>query len=343
MLLAPVLPYPDPHRRRRARRLARQLIDCEPWPGNDATPAQIAMLALLRLLWLQREMHRASRHKADLLGFIARAAVETCITGLYWLHGDTHIGRARSQNAKSFRRLMHPLADGDPISPDLIDDVAESIGTGPQPPSLLAMAEAFRAASGRMVAEDLYHRLYVPLSTLLAHPSGMALLRHVDPDQALTETPTRVWTRRAALHTVDACMGILALEIAEAADRHSIVLSDYAEAHMKRTIAPTATMLIGAALRNLRRAHVGIMLRQVLDLRRYYRSGRAASDSYAERKTKTTRAIAVLLKTFGGQDLAGADLIIQHFAEELANSVENEPTFAEGGEAEPNASSRPPD
>jgi hypothetical protein len=67
---------------------------------------------------------------------------------------------------------MSPLADGDPIGLGLIEDVAATIGIGPQPPDLRAMAELIAERSGRAVAVDLYRRLYVPLSTCVAHPPG---------------------------------------------------------------------------------------------------------------------------------------------------------------------------
>lgn len=322
-LVAPFLPYPDPRGRRRVRKAARRLIDRAPWPGDDATPAQVAMLALLRLLWLQREAHRCSRPQADSAALLARASIETCITGLYWLHGEDGIGRARSQNARSFRRLMYPLADGDPIDPGLIDDVAATIGTGPQPPDLRAMADLVAERSGSAVAPDLYRRLYVPLSTCIAHPTGMALLRHVDPDRALVEKPGPTWTRRAALHAADACMAILALEIAEVSGRPSTVLSAYADAHMRRTPAPMATILGRALLSGLRRADLPATLHRMVGLRRYYRSGAAACDPYEERKAKSAEAIASILANFQGEDLPAAARIVDYYAEDLARSVED--------------------
>jgi hypothetical protein len=105
-LLSPSLPHPDPRRRSKARRAALRLVDGVSWPGDDATPAQVAGLALLRLLWLQREAHRCSPRQTEASALLARASIETCITGLYWLHGEDDIARARSQNANSFRRLM---------------------------------------------------------------------------------------------------------------------------------------------------------------------------------------------------------------------------------------------
>jgi hypothetical protein len=69
------------------------------------------------------------------------------------------------------------------------------------------MAE-FAERSGRArVALDPYWRVYVPLSTCVAHPTGMALLRHVDRDQESIEKPSPAWTRRAAVHAADACLG----------------------------------------------------------------------------------------------------------------------------------------
>ena len=60
-LLRSLLPYPDLLRRRRMRKSARRLIVSALWPEDHATSLDIAQLALLRLLWLQRETHRAAR------------------------------------------------------------------------------------------------------------------------------------------------------------------------------------------------------------------------------------------------------------------------------------------
>lgn len=321
-LLAPFLPYPDPRRRRQARKTARRLIDRAPWPGDAATPAQVAGLALLRLLWLQREAHRCSRRQVEASALLARASIETCITGLYWLHCEEDIGRARSQNARSFRRMMSPLADGDPVGPELIDEVAATIGTGPEPPHLRAMAEFVAERTGRTAALDLYVRLYVPLSTCVAHPTGMALLRHVDRDQASVERPGPAWTRRAAVHGADACLGILGLEIAERSGRPSPVLSAYADAHLQRTPAPMATILGRAVLSGLRRSDLPGTIRRMAALRRYYSSGGAARDTYEERMSKSARALAAILTDLSGEDLPAAEMIVEHFAEELARSVE---------------------
>jgi hypothetical protein len=184
------------------------------------------------------------------------------------------------------------------------------------------MAELVAEKSGRTVALDLYLRLCVALSTHTAHPTVMNLLRHVDSEETTVETPVPVWTRRAALHTADACMAVLAVDMVEQAGRRSTLLRAYADAHLGKTLAPMATILGGAVLRGLRRGGLPGTLRQMVRLRRYYRSGRAARDPYDERKAKTIKAIATILARISGEDLPAAELIVDYFAEDLARSVE---------------------
>lgn len=102
-----VLPYPDPVRRRRMRKLARDLVNCEPWPGNDATSLQIAQLAMLRLLWLERMTRRAATlQQRDATALLARSAVETCISSMYWLQTEDATSRLTGDNAKSLRKML---------------------------------------------------------------------------------------------------------------------------------------------------------------------------------------------------------------------------------------------
>lgn len=57
-------------------------------------------------------------------------------------------------------------------------------------------------------------------------------------------------------------------------------------------------------------------------LRRYYRSRHAAREPYEERKSKSAQALAGILVNISGEDLPAAELIVEHFAEDLARSVE---------------------
>lgn len=279
-------------------------------------------MALLRLLYLQREAHRCTRQQREAVTLLARGAVETAITGLYWLYGEQDIEPARSDNAKSFRRLMAPLADGETISEEMIEEVAGTIGSGRGLPSLRDMAALVSERSSRTAANDLYHRVYIPLSTFVAHPSGMALLRHVGADDAPSEVPNSVWSARSARHATDACMALLALELAEQEGRPAEVLTRYADAHMRRTIAPFAVVLGGATRQNLKPRRLARALRPMAGLWRYYRSGRAAIDSYSEREERINELLLAILAELGVEESASVKAIARHYAAELARSAD---------------------
>ena len=104
-------------------------------------------------------------------------------------------------------------------------------------PNLREMATVVVGETGQSFATDPYDRLYVPLSTFYPHPTGPALLRHVGSDDHLQDEAMPVWSRRAAVHSVDACVAGLAAAVAERTDRSAAQFAEYADAHMKRTMA----------------------------------------------------------------------------------------------------------
>lgn len=75
-LVVSVLPCPDLASRYRMRREAYRLVTLRTWPGMTADSSEAAQLAMLRLLWLQRQTHRAvrGRHK-EASAMLARASV----------------------------------------------------------------------------------------------------------------------------------------------------------------------------------------------------------------------------------------------------------------------------
>jgi hypothetical protein len=155
-LLLALLPYPDPLRRRRIRTAARALIRGSVWPGDSAQPLDIVELMLLRLLWLQCETHRAARARSpDAAALLARASIETCIAGLYWLYGEDKVDRMRGQNAKSFQRLLSFIVDDDLITPRLIRDVADAIGSPAELPTVREMAEVVAEKTGQPFAMSI--------------------------------------------------------------------------------------------------------------------------------------------------------------------------------------------
>ena len=67
----------DPLRRRQVRIAAKRLIHTKAWAGDDATSEEIARVALLRVLFLQRETRRAVRHaEREAAAMLARASIE---------------------------------------------------------------------------------------------------------------------------------------------------------------------------------------------------------------------------------------------------------------------------
>jgi hypothetical protein len=325
-VLRAVVPYPDPLRRRRIRRAARSLISGGPWPGDGAQPLDIVELSLLRLLWLQRATHRAARWRSpDATALLARASIETCIAGLYWLYGDDKVDRMRGQNAKSFQRLLSFIADDDLITPRLISDVADTIGAPAELPTVRRMAEVVSEKTGQSFATDVYHRLYVPLSTFFSHPSAPALLRHVNSRDRRTDAPMHVWSPRTAAHTSDACLARLALAVAERTGRQEAPFMDYGNAHMRRSITPLAAMSGRAALTSVRWSKVVRAGRSLIALRRYYDSGEGARADYAARKARTTEAIREMLSVLdNGVPQQQRELVIEHFAELLARGDSQE-------------------
>jgi hypothetical protein len=187
------------------------------------------------------------------------------------------------------------------------------------------MAELVSSRSGRSAARELYHRVYIPLSTFVAHPSGMALLRHVASEDELRGTPTSVWSVRAARHTTDACMALLALELAEREERPAARLTHYADAHMRRTIAPLAIFLGSATRQHLKPRRLASALRPMAELWRYYRSGRAALDPYHDREAKINKLLLAILVAFGGDSSASYEAIARNYAADLARSVDDGP------------------
>src|SRR5437867_5714754 len=89
VVLRGVLPYPDPARRARVRRHARNLATRDPLPQDETamTGLDYARLALLRTLSLQHETRRAVRtRQREAAALLARTSMETCILGLWCLH-----------------------------------------------------------------------------------------------------------------------------------------------------------------------------------------------------------------------------------------------------------------
>jgi hypothetical protein len=247
------LPYPDPWRRRRIRRAARALVTCSPWPGEHASPPEIAQLALLRLLRLQREAHRAAcLGDFEALLLLSRAAVETFIAGLYWLDADDAGEQLTAANARSLRRVLEFLVQTMSLPKDTLGDAVRLMGEPHQAPNFRRMSEVLTRRTGVDLTTAFYDQLYIPLSEMFAHPTGANLLRHVRRDEKLTDVPDRWWTRRSAVHTTDVCTAHLAWAIAKDADKNTAPFADYTMANAHRMFSPLITTFVGHTLRAIR-------------------------------------------------------------------------------------------
>lgn len=317
-----LLPYYDPFRRRAMRRAARDLVTVSPWPGEEATSPEIAQLALLRLLWIQGEVHRMSMvQNLEATMLLARAAVETCIAGMYWLQDKDAAARLTGANAKALKQVLQFMADGEIVTPDALHDLASIIGQPKEPPSLLAMAQHMATSSGDQFGTDIYRRCYQPLSIFFAHPTGIAMLRHVRPDGQLRERPNPIWSRRLALHTIDACTARMAIAIAAQDGVSSRPFLDYANAHLARTPHPVMYMTSRGALRAIRPSRIPAAMRRLHELRRAVRDGELAAESYDRRKEMIKQAFAEIAQVLD-TNLSDVqrDQILDMFAGMLADA-----------------------
>jgi hypothetical protein len=243
------LPYPDLLRRHRIRAASRLLVRCDPWPGDEATPLQLTELCLLHALWLQRATHRAAiLRQPEAAALLARGAVETCLLGLYCQVDDDPMSQLRGSNSFAFGSLMKYLVDLDAIPPNVVAIAQRVIGDPTvRTPNTFKMAKAVSEASGNSLALDLYRRLYQPLSTLFAHANGLVLLRHVRKGAHLRERPSYPWVCSSAVRICDASVGFLAWAVSERSDLPTKVFADYANAHMRRSLAPIFVMGLRSA------------------------------------------------------------------------------------------------
>lgn len=299
-------------------------------------PHQVAELSLLRALWLQREIHRASRwRQREAAALLARSSVENCILGLYCLRGERPLEALRGENAHQAARMFEYLKDANVINQAIVDCLREEVGredVGRRLPSAEAMARLVANAADDTLTSDIYKRLYIPLSTLFTHASGLALLRHV-PKQAAEIRPTYAWTKRSPARTADACVGILAAAIARDYGLTPRRFLGYAATHVRRVIPPLPAMVGRQGTASLKARLLPRMLLQLLKGYLYFRSHEGLSAPYAERTARLRRTMEEVISNFelDVSDVARAcilDQLILIFAgpsSDLGDQKQNDP------------------
>jgi hypothetical protein len=101
----------------------------------------IAGLALLRLLWLQRETHRAAATRQfEALALWRAPQSKPCLLGLYALHIEDAPLRLRGGNAWALQQLLAYLSVHDPVMSSVVGVVADALGPPKALPPLKQIA-----------------------------------------------------------------------------------------------------------------------------------------------------------------------------------------------------------
>ncbi|MEW2477314.1 hypothetical protein AB0875_26335 [Micromonospora gifhornensis] len=272
MVLRGVLPYPDLLRRARVRHRARDLAISAPWPqdGAAATGLDFAQLALLRLLWLQRETRRAVRtRQREAAALLARTSMETCILGLWCLHNPAASGKLRTSEIKTASGMLTFLSSTGLIPDTLIRQAVHALGEPEKLPDVRSMAAQIDAKTGATLAIHLYDQAYRPASQYFTHATNSSLLRHVTHERRRIARPTNSWVRRAPVRLADACVGLLAGAVADRVTAPTKLFLRYAEGHAKRVLPPLLATIGKGMAQRVSVGDVVHVLRKSQDVRAY--------------------------------------------------------------------------
>jgi hypothetical protein len=237
---------------------------------------------------------------------------------MYWIATQDAPSILTRSNARSVRGIVNFLGVVDPLTPAVLDDLVTIIGDPKPTPKVLNMAQAVAAHTGTPVATELYFNLYAPLSNLFMHPSGLALMRHVLPDDTLRERPDRFWSRRAALHAIDACVAQLATAVAAETGQSTVPFADYAHAHMSRTPHPVMTMTARRSLRHVRPWRIPKALRALRALQRAQTDGEHSAETTEAKIAFIEAGVNAIIDVFDfGADTTTRDEVISKLARAL--------------------------
>jgi len=297
-----VIPYPDVLQRWKVRRRARGLIRFAPWPGNDATPLQLAQLCLVRSLALQQQTHRAVRwRQPEAAALLARSSVENTILGLWCLYANEPMERLRGSNGQAIKGVFKYLVEGDILKTELIDLLVEEIGGNGRLPKIHDMAETVRKEIESDLTTDLYKRIYAPLSTFISHANGLVLMRHVKSNGSPRYRSSYPWNRRGPVRAADACLGVMALAVSRRLEEPPGVtrlFANYADAHISRTLAPLPVMAGRGARKSFKWRRVPAAIQRLRDGVRYYHSAEGKSDLWEVREEHVRSDITMIMSVF---------------------------------------------
>lgn len=327
VLVLSALPVPDLASRRKVRRTARGLVTCDPWPGMEATGTDAAQLALLRLLTLQKDIHKAVRTRQDEAAtMLARVAIETLITGLYCIHEPAAVAQLQGEQMRMLPLMVKFMVDAGLLSRDVLDECIErlDLGAPAKGPDIATMAKRVDAATGSSVATSLYDRVYRPASNLALHAGAASLLRHVRSDGSTARRPSRVWGRRSPARIADTCLGALTAVLARQDGVPCQHAARYADRHGDRALTPVITISLGGFARGLRPRQAWAAITRLRELGEYVQSGQDADDPPV--RAARIRAEMECLLTTPGLDIPAGSL--DPYLDYVAAKIASESTAA---------------
>lgn len=340
ILVLAALPVPDLASRYKVRPAAYSLArGCDPWPGMEASGADAARLALLRLLYLQQGIHRAVRSRQDEAAtMLARVAIETYITGMYCLHEPGAVAKLQNGQLKMLRPMLEFLREPggllSGIPHDVFDECIQRLeaGTPANGPTVWDMATRVDAATGSTIAISLYNRFYRPTSNFAVHVGAASLLRHVRSDDRTARRPSRIWGRRAPARIADACLGGLTAFLSdregESWKRTARQAARYADRHHERAIPPIAAISLGGIGHGLltQARQVPQAIARIREFGQYVQSGQDVDDPVV--RTAHIHAELQHFLTLPGLDLPAGSLapMIDYMAAKIVADTQPQKT-----------------
>jgi hypothetical protein len=203
---------------------------------------------------------------------LARAAIETAISGLFCVYVPGAEGLFEGETSKRTKRLLTGVAENEGMT-GVLDDALAPLGSR-KLPSVTGMVEQIKANGGAPDIGSLHTDFYDQISTLYIHGGPLGLIRHVHPrTDATRERPYSAWSKRSAVHISDAMVGLLAAEIAGDGHPDSALFRTYAQTHFRVTWKPLAFVVRRLMVTQVDYRYLPDMIRVVLHLRAKLKMG----------------------------------------------------------------------
>ncbi|MFV2125231.1 hypothetical protein ACFHWS_11870 [Micromonospora sp. LOL_013] len=193
--------------------------------------------------------------------------METCIVGLWCLHGPDAVRKLRESEIKIAPTLLTFMSSTGIIPDSVIREAIRALGDPCKLPNVRSMTEQIDSRTGATLAIHLYDMAYRPASQYFTHASTSALLRHVTAEYRYSTKPANSWARRAPVRLTDACVGLLAGAIANQLAAPTELFIRYGEGHAQRVLPPLLFTIGKGMARKLRLVGLMATLKQAAEVR----------------------------------------------------------------------------